>query len=154
MQPEIGGNAGHPADETEPGARYRLCCFGQLSHVDIAAVVEVLRSDWLTTGPKVDEFEHAIASFTRTADSVVVNSGTAALHCAVAAAGIGPGDEVIVPSITFAATANCVVYRGGTPVFADVEPELFVERDHRVGVHHRQRDVVVAADAVGGLILR
>lgn len=89
---------------------------------DIAAVAEVLRSDWLTTGPKVEEFERAFATFTGSAFAVAVSSGTAALHAAMAALGIGPGDEVIVPAITFVASANCVVYQGGTPVFADIDP--------------------------------
>lgn len=89
---------------------------------DIAAVVEVLRSDWLTTGPKVEEFERAFAAFTGAAQAVAVANGTAALHASMAALGIGAGDEVLVPAITFVATANCVVYQGGTPVFADVDP--------------------------------
>jgi perosamine synthetase len=93
---------------------------------DIAAVVAVLRSDWLTTGPRVPEFENAFAQEVGTVEAVAVNSGTAALHAAMAALGIGPGDEVIVPALTFAATANCVVYRGGTPVFADVDPETLL----------------------------
>ena len=88
---------------------------------DIDAVVEVLRGDWLTTGPKVPEFEEAFARFTGAAHAVAVCNGTAALHCAFAALGIGPGDEVIVPAITFVATANAVLYQGGTPVFADVD---------------------------------
>ena len=89
---------------------------------DIVAVVDVLRSDWLTTGPKVAEFEQAVATVAGTTEGVAVSSGTAALHAAVYALGIGPGDEVIVPAITFAATANAVVFQGGTPVFADVDP--------------------------------
>jgi perosamine synthetase len=89
---------------------------------DILAVVEVLRSDYLTTGPKVDEFERVVSDYVSTEYAVAVNSGTAALHSAMFAVGIGPGDEVIVPSMTFAATANCVVYQGATPVFADVHP--------------------------------
>ncbi|MFW8600405.1 UDP-4-amino-4,6-dideoxy-N-acetyl-beta-L-altrosamine transaminase [Desulfobacterota bacterium M19] len=93
---------------------------------DIAAVTEVLRSDWLTTGPKVPEFEEAVAGFCGAGHGVAVSSGTAALHAAMYAIGIGPGDEVIVPAITFAATANCVVYQGGTPVFADVEAETLL----------------------------
>ena len=76
---------------------------------DIAAVVDVLRSDWLTTGPKVEEFEQAVAAVAGTTEGVAVSSGTAALHAAVFALDIGPGDEVIVPAITFAATANAVV---------------------------------------------
>ena len=94
-----------------------------ITEADIEAVVTVLRSDWLTTGPKVAEFERALAEFVGVRHAVVVNSGTAALHCAMAAIGISPGDEVIVPSISFVATANCVVYCGGTPVFADVEAD-------------------------------
>lgn len=93
---------------------------------DIAAVVAVLRSDWLTTGPKVGEFERAVAEFTGARHAVAVSSGTAALHAAMHAIGIGPGDEVIVPAITFVATANCVVYQGGTPLFADVDPETLL----------------------------
>jgi perosamine synthetase len=92
-----------------------------ITEADIEAVVTVLRSNWLTTGPKVAEFERALAEFVGVRHAVVVNSGTAALHCAMAAIGISPGDEVIVPPISFVATANCVVYCGGTPVFADVQ---------------------------------
>ena len=94
-----------------------------ITEADIEAVATVLRSDWLTTGPKVAEFERALAEFVGVRHAVVVNSGTAALHCAMAAIGTFPGDEVIVPSISFVATANCVVYCGGTPVFADVEAD-------------------------------
>ncbi|OGQ88472.1 MAG: UDP-4-amino-4,6-dideoxy-N-acetyl-beta-L-altrosamine transaminase [Deltaproteobacteria bacterium RIFOXYD12_FULL_56_24] len=93
---------------------------------DIAAVVAALRSDWLTTGPRVGEFEAAVCAFTGVQYGVAVSSGTAALHAAMYALGIGPGDEVIVPAMTFAATANCVVYQGGTPVFADVEPDTLL----------------------------
>jgi len=89
---------------------------------DIRAVVDVLRSDFLTTGPAVETFEKAVAAFTGGEEAVAVCNGTAALHCAMDALGIGPGDEVIVPSITFVATANCVMYQGARPVFADVDP--------------------------------
>jgi len=88
---------------------------------DILAVVNALRSDWLTTGPTIEEFERAFADFVGTNEAVAVSNGTAALHAAMFALGIQPGDEVIVPAMTFAASANCVVYQGGTPVFADVE---------------------------------
>ena len=87
---------------------------------DIEAVIEALRSDWLTTGPRVNDFEDAMAAFTGTSHGVAVNSGTAALHCAMQAIGIRSGDEVIVPAMTFVATANCVCYQGGTPIIADV----------------------------------
>ena len=93
---------------------------------DIQAVVDVLRSNWLTTGPKVTEFEELFADFVGAKHAVAVNSGTAAIHAAMFAIGIGPGDEVIVPAMTFAATANCVVFQGGIPVFADVEPETLL----------------------------
>src|SRR5690242_13389861 len=87
---------------------------------DVAAVAEVLRGDWLPTGPTVDRFESAFAAFAGASYAVAVSNGTAALHLAALAAGIGPGDEVIVPALTFAASANCVRYTGGTVVFADV----------------------------------
>ena len=89
---------------------------------DIRAVVKVLRSDWLTTGPMVERFERAVADFVGAKHAVAVSSGTAALHAAMYAASIGPGDEVILPPMTFVATANAVLYQGGTPVFADVDP--------------------------------
>jgi len=94
-----------------------------VDEADIEAVVSVLRSDWLTTGPTVDEFEAAFAKAVGVRHSVAVSSGTAALHAAAFAAGIGPGDEVITTPLTFAATANCVRYLGGTVVFADVRPD-------------------------------
>ena len=93
---------------------------------DIAAVNAVLRSEWLTTGPKVAEFESAFADSVGARDAVVVSSGTAALHAALHALDIGPGDEVIVPSMTFAASANCVLYQRGIPVFVDVDPETLL----------------------------
>ncbi|MEF2145604.1 MAG: UDP-4-amino-4,6-dideoxy-N-acetyl-beta-L-altrosamine transaminase [Desulfovibrionaceae bacterium] len=93
---------------------------------DLRAVEEVLRSDWLTTGPKVGEFEAAVAGFCGAAHGVAVSSGTAALHVAMHALQVGPGDEVIVPPLTFAASANCVLYQGATPVFADVDPETLL----------------------------
>jgi len=93
---------------------------------DIQAVVEVLRSDWLTTGPKVDEFEGAFADLVGAKEAVAVCNGTAALHGAIYALGIESGDEVIVPPITFVSSANCVVFQGGVPVFADVDPDTLL----------------------------
>ncbi len=87
---------------------------------DIQAVVDVLRSDWLTTGPKVEEFEEAFAAWVGAKHAVTFSSGTAALHGAALAAGLKPGDEAITSPMTFAATANCVLYQGATAVFADV----------------------------------
>jgi perosamine synthetase len=91
-----------------------------LEEEDIAAVVEVLRSDWLTTGPKVGEFEQRFADWVGAEHAVSFSSGTAALHGAAFAAGLGPGDEAITTPLTFCATANCVAYQGARPVFADV----------------------------------
>jgi perosamine synthetase len=90
---------------------------------DIQAVVDVLRSDWLTTGPKVVEFEEAFAARVGAKYAVSFSSGTAGLHGAVFAAGIEPGDEAVTTPMTFAATANCVLYQGATPVFADVSAD-------------------------------
>lgn len=90
---------------------------------DIEAVVDVLRSEWITTGPKVAAFERAVAAYVGARDAVAFSSGTAALHAAVFAADVGPGDEAITTPLTFCATANCVLYQGATPVFADVSPD-------------------------------
>jgi perosamine synthetase len=87
---------------------------------DRKAVDDILKGDWLTTGPTVAKFETALCDYTGAPQAVAVNSGTAALHAAMAALGIGPRDEVIVPAISFVASANCILYQGGTPVFADL----------------------------------
>ena len=92
---------------------------------DIRAVEEVLRSDYITCGPKVDEFERELARYTGAKYAVAVSNGTAALHCACIAAGVGPGDEVITTPLTFAASANCALYCGARPVFADVDPHTY-----------------------------
>lgn len=88
---------------------------------DVAAVVEVLTGDWLTTGPMVEAFERDFAEAVGASHAVSFSSGTAALHAAVAAAGLGPGDEAVTTPLTFCATANCLLYAGATPVFADVD---------------------------------
>ncbi|RME97645.1 MAG: UDP-4-amino-4,6-dideoxy-N-acetyl-beta-L-altrosamine transaminase [Chloroflexi bacterium] len=98
----------------------------QIDDADIQAVVNVLRGDWLTTGPNVDAFEEAFSAKTGAKYAVAVNSGTAALHAAMFALDIKPGDEVIVSAMTFAASANCVIYQGGTPVFTDVEMDTLL----------------------------
>lgn len=89
---------------------------------DIEAVVETLKSDYLTTGPKIDEFEKLVAEYVGAKYAVAVSNGTAALHVACLAAGIKEGDEVITTPITFVASANCVLYCGATLVFADINP--------------------------------
>lgn len=92
---------------------------------DIKAVEEVLRSDYLTTGPKIEEFERKVAAYTGAKYAVAIANGTAALHAACYAAEIGEGDEVITTPITFAASSNCVLYCGGKPVFADIDEKTY-----------------------------
>ena len=92
-----------------------------INEADVRAVVKALRSGWLTQGPAVERFEKAIAKAAGTKYAVALNSGTAALHAAYFAAGLGKGDEVIVPALTFAATANAALYLGARPIFIDVE---------------------------------
>jgi len=117
---------------------------------DILAVTQVLRSDWLTTGPKVEEFEQAFAQYVGTKEAVAVSSGTAALHTAMYALGIRPGDEVIVPAMTFAATANCVMFQGGTPIFAGVHPEtLLIDPEQVESKINSRTRAVIAVDYAG-----
>jgi perosamine synthetase len=105
--------------------REKLLPYGRqwIDEDDIAAVVETLRSDWLTTGPKVNEFEEAFAAWVGARYAVSFSSGTAALHGAAFAAGLGAGDEAITSPLTFAATANCILYQAAMPVFADVRAD-------------------------------
>src|ERR1700722_15462956 len=110
---------------------------------DIRAVVDVLRSDWLTTGPKVAEFEEALASWLGVKHAVSFSSGTAALHGAAFAAGLKPGDEAITTPMTFAATANCVLYQGAIPVFADVCPDTLNLDPEEVDTHVTPRTKAV-----------
>jgi perosamine synthetase len=122
----------------------------QIDDADIQAVVEALKSPWLTTGPKVAEFEKAFAVHCGAKEAVAVNSGTAALHCAMRAIGIHTGDEVIVPALTFAASANAAIYEGATPVFADVEPDTLLIDPQSVRRHITPRTkAVVAVDYAG-----
>lgn len=117
---------------------------------DIAAVVSVLQSDWLTCGPKVEEFERAFAAKVGAKHAVAVNSGTAALHAAMFAIGVGPGDEVVVPAITFAASANCAVFQGATPVFADVEAGSLLVDTAKIGEKLTGRTkAIIAVDYAG-----
>jgi perosamine synthetase len=93
-----------------------------ITEAEIAAVTSVLRTNSLSLGPKLAEFEEAFAAFHGVPHAIAVSSGTAALHLAIRALNIGPGDEVILPSFTFIAVANAVRYEGATPVFADIDP--------------------------------
>ena len=105
--------------------RERMLPYGrhEVDEADIQAVVEVLRGDWLTNGPTVRRFEEAFAERVGAGFAVALSSGTAALHAAAHVAGIQPGDEVITSPLTFLASANCLLYCGATPVFADIDPD-------------------------------
>lgn len=117
---------------------------------DVKAVSEVLTSDFVTCGPKVAELERALAEYTGAGYAVAVSNGTAALHCACIAAGIGPGDEVITTPLTFAASANCALYCGAQPVFADVDPKTYNIDPASIESHITEKTkAVVAVDFTG-----
>ena len=117
---------------------------------DVQAVVDVLRGDWLTTGPTVARFESALAEYVGAEHAVAISSGTAALHAMVNTLDIGQGDEVIVPSMTFAATANAVVFEGGTPVFVDVDPHtLCIDPAAVAAAVTPQTKAIIAVDYAG-----
>lgn len=97
----------------------------QIDDHDIQAVIDILKGDFLTTGPTIQQFEEAIAKYVGAKYAVSFSSGTAALHAACYAAGITEGDEVITTSMTFVASANCILYQGGKPVFADIDYETY-----------------------------
>lgn len=117
---ELAINGGKPVRETKLyyGHQY-------IDEADIAAVTQVLRSDYLTCGPKITELENKLCALTGAKYAVVCSNGTAALHMACQAAGVGAGDEVITTPITFAASANCALYVGARPVFADIDEETY-----------------------------
>lgn len=117
---------------------------------DVAAVVDVLRGDWLTTGPKVDEFERALTEIAGGSHAVAVTSGTAALHVAYVAAGVRPGDEVITTPLTFVATAAAAAIAGATLVFADVDPATGnLDLDAAAAAVTDRTRVVAAVDYAG-----
>ncbi len=117
---ELAVNGGKPVRDT-------YLSYGRqtIDDRDIQAVISVLKGDYLTTGPYVKEFEDKVANYVGSEFAVAVSSGTAALHMACFAAGIEKGDEVIVSPMTFAASANAILYCGGTPVFADIDANTY-----------------------------
>ena len=117
---ELAINGGKPVFEKKIGYGHQY-----IDDADIEAVVRVLKSDFLTCGPKIDEAEAKICKITGAKHAVLIANGTAALHATAFAAGIREGDEVITTPITFAASANCALYCGGKPVFADINPETY-----------------------------
>jgi perosamine synthetase len=114
-----------------------------ITDADVAAVADALRSDWLTTGPRVPAFEEELARFAGVRHAVAFSSGTAALHGAAAAAGLGPGDEAITTPMTFVATANCCLYVGAEPRFADVDPGTLLIDPERVAAAVTERTKAV-----------
>ena len=117
---------------------------------DIEAVCNVLRSEWLTTGPMVNRFEEAFASCVGARFAVAVNNGTSALHAAMYAVGVGPGDEVIVPAMTFAASSNAALYLGAKPLFADVLPDnLLLDPSSVARLCSDKTKLIVAVDYAG-----
>lgn len=121
-----------------------------ISGEDVEAVVEALRTDWLTTGPAVLAFERALAARTGADFAVSVTSGTAALHTAYAAAGIGPGDEIITSPLTFVATASVAVLLGATVRFADVQPDTGnLDPDRAAAMIGPRTKALVAVDYAG-----
>lgn len=121
-----------------------------IDDADIQAVVDVLKSDFLTCGPKIEEAEAKLCEITGAKHAMLLSNGTAALHAACFAAGIGSGDEVITTPITFAASANCVLYCGGKPIFADINPETYnIDPDSIEKCITEKTKAVVAVDFTG-----
>ena len=121
-----------------------------IDEADIQAVVEVLKSDYLTCGPKITELEKKLCSLTGAKYAVVCSNGTAALHLACMAAGVEPGDEVITTPITFAASANCALYCGARPVFADSHENTYnIDPDQVRALTTKKTKAVVAVDFTG-----
>lgn len=111
---------------------------------DIQAVINVLRSDWITQGPKIEEFERALSEYCGAKYAVAMNSGTSALHIACLASNVKEGDEVITSPVTFVASANCAVYCGARPVFADIDPQTYNILPEEIGkkINERTRAVI------------
>ncbi len=132
--------------------RAKLLPYGRqcLDDADVQAVVEVLKSAWLTTGPKIAEFEERFAAWVGARHAVSLSSGTAALHGAAFAAALAPGDEAITTPMTFCATANCILYQGATPVFVDVSADtLNLDPGEVAGKLTSRTKAIIAVDYAG-----
>ncbi|CAM4521193.1 MULTISPECIES: UDP-4-amino-4,6-dideoxy-N-acetyl-beta-L-altrosamine transaminase [Paenibacillus] len=132
--------------------RATLLPYGQqwLDEQDIEAVVQVLRGDFITQGPAIQAFERKVAEYVGAKYAVAFTNGTAALHGACFAAEIGPGDEVITTPITFLASSNCVLYQGGTPVFADIDMDTYNVNPSEIESKITERTkAVIAVDFTG-----
>lgn len=141
-----------PAIEGGTPIREKKIYYGHqyLDQADYDAVVDVLKSDYLTCGPKITELEKKLCDLTGAKYAVVCSNGTAALHMAAIAAGLGKGDELITTPITFAASANCALYVGATPIFADINEETYNIDPDSVAAHITDKTkAVVAVDYTG-----
>ncbi len=120
---------------------------------DIEVVTKVLKSDYLTCGPMIEKLERTLEEYTGAKYAVAVSNGTAALHCACIAAGIGPGDEVITTPMTFAASANCILYCGAKPVFADIKKDTYNIDPDSIRSHITPRTkAIIAVDFAGQVV--
>ncbi|MCA9816331.1 MAG: UDP-4-amino-4,6-dideoxy-N-acetyl-beta-L-altrosamine transaminase [Cyanobacteria bacterium HKST-UBA01] len=145
LEADLAINGGTPVRET-------FLPYGRQSidEDDIKAVEEVLRSNWLTTGPEIEKFEEAVCQFTGARYAVAIANGTAALHAAYHAAGIESGDEIITTGMTFAATANAALYLGAKPVFVDIDPSTgCLDPDKVVEKISDRTKAIVAVDYYG-----
>jgi len=141
-----------PAIEGGSPVRDKKIYYGHqyLDDADYEAVVDVLKSDYLTCGPKISELEAKLCEITGAKYAVACSNGTAALHIAAMAAGMGEGDELITTPITFAASANCALYCGGMPVFADINPKTYNIDPASIEAHITDKTkAVVAVDYTG-----
>lgn len=141
-----------PAIEGGTPVREKKIYYGHqyLDQADYDAVLDVLKSDYLTCGPKIEELEKKLCDITGAKYAAVCSNGTAALHIAALAAGVGEGDEVITTPITFAASANCALYCGARPVFADINPLTYNIDPDSVEAHITDKTkAVVAVDYTG-----
>lgn len=135
----------------EPVRKEKICYGKQwVSEEDAKIVAKVLTGPLITCGPKVEEAERLLEKYTGAKHAVVCSNGTAALHCACIAAGVGPGDEVITTPLTFAASANCALYCGARPVFADINPKTYNIDPASIEAHITEHTkAVVAVDFTG-----
>jgi perosamine synthetase len=132
--------------------RRQMLPYGQqwIDEDDIAAVINALKSDFITQGPQIDEFERAVADYVGAKYAVAFCNGTAALHGACFAANIGSGDEVITSPMTFLASSNCVLYQGGTPVFADIKADTYNIDPQSIEIKiNSQTKAIIAVDFTG-----
>ena len=121
-----------------------------ITQQEIDAVVEVMQTPTLSIGPKIELFEKAVAKLSGRRHAVGVSSGTAGLHCAMIAAGIGPGDEVITTPFSFVASTNCILYVGATPKFVDIDPKtLNIDTDRLQAAVTSKTKAIVAVETFG-----